>query len=231
MPLSEGVAKKSLSIENKRFGPYQAKSNSLGFQDKTVVVTTTHVEDLDEIYPNINVSAIRSFSISASENKLFYGITVVCPAGFVQIGTSCVEKSVCGTNAQNFVGDTETSFPGTFCDVGTSAPASPAFPATGTQVTWSCNGTSTSSALDDVTCSASLCGQNMTWDGTKCLQLERPICGIADKRVYSVLSTGYGTDSLCARGTPDTTLFPAIGARQNWNCFLNTEGNIVDGAS
>lgn len=205
----------SLTFNDKRFWPYKAPMR-LGLDHDAVTIQTEHSESLKEAQSSED--DIPSYQITAN-NVLKYGITVICPAWSTQVGTKCM--AVCGTNAKDFQGATLTTFPveGTVCSSGKASSDTPEFPSLGSSTTWQCLGPDNAVTTDDATCVASLCKAGEAWDGTQCIAPPiPPICGTANQKSYSALTLNYGTDSLCAAGTPNRTTFPTIGSKMNWTC-------------
>lgn len=129
---------------------------------------------------------------------------------------SCSYYGRCGTlNGESF-SYTQTSWPeGTFCSLGTTIPANPAFPGAGGTRTWKCEGEGGSDSGQ--TCSAS----------REAAPLPPPTCG-ANAKDYGSNATGWvGPNKFCGNGTIVGTkpAFPDLGDSVDWYCQQSTYSN------
>jgi prepilin-type N-terminal cleavage/methylation domain-containing protein len=131
-------------------------------------------------------------------NGIFGGTNASCMADHSLNG-------VCGTNAQAYAYNI-TAYSGTFCSAGTSSPASPAFPAQGASVSWTCVGV--------------LSGTNATCTASRAAAPVNGVCGTRNK-TYSYSATSYGSDTICSAGTssPASPAWPAAGSSTTWSCL------------
>jgi hypothetical protein len=113
-------------------------------------------------------------------------------------------NAVCGSAGKAYP-STSTSYGGdSFCGSGTPSPASPAFPAQGGSVSWTC------SAINGnpISCSASRAGAPVNG-----------VCGPA-ATTYPYFATAL-SGALCTTGIPSPAVpsFPAIGSSSGWSCL------------
>ncbi|MFA5207978.1 MAG: type II secretion system protein, partial [Candidatus Paceibacterota bacterium] len=115
-------------------------------------------------------------------------------------------NGACGTTANTSatgyaasISDWPTS---NFCNSGILQ-TSPAWPAEGASVSWTCVGEYLG---DNATCTA--------------YRAQDAVCGTREKR-YADAATSYGTDTICTIGTasPASPAFPAKGASTTWSCL------------
>jgi len=109
--------------------------------------------------------------------------------------------NACGAAATTYV-YSATAYSGAYCAMGTSTPASPAWPALGASTTWTCPVTSGS----PISCTA-----------THAATPVNGVCGPAHT-TYTALDTAYA-GTYCTTGTASgSPAFPAVGASSNWSC-------------
>lgn len=151
----------------------------------------------DSIQGDITFTAIQS------RNNLGY----VCG----QPNTPDPVDGVCGTANKAYANSDESYGSDTFCSVGASDPASPAFPAQGGSVGWVCKGANGGA---DAHCSASR-ERVAPVDGT---------CGTAATN-YAYNATEFSGD-MCASGSViGSPSFPAQGGSTTWTCSGQNDGN------
>jgi prepilin-type N-terminal cleavage/methylation domain-containing protein len=116
--------------------------------------------------------------------------TWTCAGVYTGTSISCTAQhslnGVCGTNAQAYASGV-TAYSGTFCAAGTASPASPAFPAQGASVSWSCLGTLSGT---NASCTASRAGAPVAG-----------ACGTSAQTCSSIALAAAPTTGLCATGT------------------------------
>jgi hypothetical protein len=112
-------------------------------------------------------------------------------------------SNACGTAKQDYVYNV-SAYSGTYCAMGTSTPATPAFPAQGGSTTWTCPVTSGS----PIPCTA-----------TRAPAPVAGVCGVA-ATTYVYSATAY-SGALCSTGasSPTTPAFPGLGSSINWSCL------------
>jgi hypothetical protein len=115
--------------------------------------------------------------------------------------------NACGAAATTYI-YSATAYSGTYCVMGTSTPASPAWPAMGASTTWTCPVTSGS----PISCTA--------------IHSPAPVTGVcgAAATAYSYSASAY-SGALCSTGiaSPASPAFPAVGSSSSWSC-LGTNG-------
>ena len=136
--------------------------------------------------------------------------------GGTNVGCYAYQKvnALCGPAATAYV-YSATNFSGNYCNSGAANPASPAFPAPGASVSWTCSGVNG--------------GTN-----SNCIALraapEQPkvngACGTANGVAFAHTDTGYGSYTQCAYGSPSNTAFPAPGASVSWTCSGVNGGTV-----
>jgi prepilin-type N-terminal cleavage/methylation domain-containing protein len=116
--------------------------------------------------------------------------TWTCAGVYTGTSISCTAQhslnGVCGTNAQAYASGV-TAYSGTFCAAGTANPTTPAFPASGASVTWTCLGALSGT---NASCTASRAGAPVA--GT---------CGTSAQTCDSIALASAPTTNLCATGT------------------------------
>lgn len=117
---------------------------------------------------------------------------------------------VCGSAATGYPASA-VSYNGAFCVTGLPMPSTPAFPANGATVLWTCEG---SGGGATATCSA-----------TRALAPITGACGPAATTYLSTATTFSG--ALCSNGTasPPVVPFPAAGASVSWLCLGANNGS------
>ena len=111
----------------------------------------------------------------------------------------------CWTNATAYA-YTETAYTGAFCASWTPSPTTPAFPTTGSVITWNCEGSN--------------------WGTTASCEAIRqatpPINWVCweNAKIFACADTSYWTGAFCASWTPSPTTpaFPTAGSVITWNC-------------
>ncbi|BFT94221.1 hypothetical protein MNSC_02290 [Minisyncoccus archaeophilus] len=109
------------------------------------------------------------------------------------------QTGACGSAAKTYAYNA-TAYTGSFCNTGTSVPATPTFPVQGATINWVCNGLYGGGYV--------LCDAKRGAPGA---------CGSA-VRTFAYNETSYGTYSQCSTGTPSSTTFPSQGGSTSWTC-------------
>ncbi|BFT95107.1 hypothetical protein MNSC_11150 [Minisyncoccus archaeophilus] len=110
-----------------------------------------------------------------------------------------IVEGACGSAAKTYAYNA-TAYTGSFCNTGTSVPATPTFPVQGATINWICNGLYGGGYV--------LCDAKRGAPGA---------CGSA-VRTFAYNETSYGTYSQCSTGTPSSTTFPSQGGSTSWTC-------------
>ncbi len=122
---------------------------------------------------------------------------------------SAPDPAQCGTADRTYQ-YWETAYSGSYCNVGSAVPSTPAFPSPGSYGSWNCEGT----GLTTESCSPYRQAVPPP---------PPPTCGPAERN-YAVGETSY-TQALCGEGTasPLNPPFPATGGSESWNCVEGTQ--------
>jgi len=154
---------------------------------------TTSTYQLSNLLGNKKYVCTANVSNSVGSVSISNNFTTIAPI-----------NGSCGTANKTYAYDVNTYGTDTFCSSGTASPASPAFPAQGESVSWTCIG---SNGGTNASCTAK---RNAPVNGA---------CGTANKTyAYNVVS--YGTDTFCSSGVanPVSPAFPAQGGSTTWTC-------------
>ena len=126
---------------------------------------------------------------------------------------ACPVNGACGTADGKDYGNGTASFGSdTLCAVGTSSPATVAFPTAGSAASWVCQGANGGAN--------SSCSADQAPIPVDALMPVNGACGTANSKTYNYGTTNFGTDTLCVAGTsnPATVAFPSVGNSTSWTC-------------
>lgn len=160
------------------------------------------------------VSRFLSASFSPGNYSAFFGSRdYTCAWSSYCVGYKAIAFSVanpavngtCGSANRTFTATENTWGPYSFCSQGTASPASPVFPAAGSSVSWSCNGSGG--------------GANAFCSASKASPVINGICGSAN-RTFATTENTWGAYSFCSQGTasPANPTFPVAGSSVSWSC-------------